>query len=153
MAIEKMKFLSMTGKEEDLDFIIANDLIGSGFQPENALKVLEKGWKLTYFTYDSTIKEYSKKAKTLLEKLNINYESKPINLSQNLDDIKNNIDNYEQKINNLYSKIDEEEKEISKLKESILPIEHLKNLPIELEKLYDLDYMIFRFRNNFFRKL
>ena len=153
MAIERMKFLSMSGKEEDLDFIIANNLIGSGFQPENALKVLEKGWKLTYFTYDSSIKEYYKKAKSLLEKLNINYESKPINLSQNLDDIKSNIDDYEEKINNLYNEIDEEEKEISKLSESIVPIEHLKNIPVELEKLYNLKYINFRFRNYFFRKL
>lgn len=145
MAVEKMKFLSMTGKEEDLDFIIANDLFGSGFQPENALKVLEKGWKLTYFTYDSSIKEYSKKVKSLLEKINIKYELKPVELSQNLDNIKNEIDNYENKINNLLNEINEEEAEISKVNESIVPIEHLKNIPIELEKLYNLDYMIFRF--------
>ena len=57
------------------------------------------------------------------------------------------------KINNLYNEIDEEEKEISKLSESIVPIEHLKNIPVELEKLYNLKYINFRFRNYFFRKL
>ena len=69
LAIERMKFLSMTGKEEHLDFIIANDLIGSGFQPENALKVLEKGWKLTYFSYDSRIKEYIKKSRKFTKEI------------------------------------------------------------------------------------
>ena len=145
MAIEKMKFLSMTGKEEHLDFIIANDLIGSGFQPENALKVLEKGWKLTYFSYDSRIKEYIKKAENLLKKLDIPYEEKLVELKQNFDTIQQFIDNSESKINNFYQEIEKKEKEIEALNDSILPVEHLKNFPETLEKLYNLRYMSFRF--------
>ena len=110
MAIEKMKFLSMTGKEKDLDFIIANDLIGAGFQPENTLKVLEKGWKLTYFSYDSTIKEYIKKAEKLLKDLNIKYEDTPIKLEENLEDIKQFIDKSEETINKLHTDIEEKKK-------------------------------------------
>ena len=145
MAIEKMKFLSMTGKEKDLDFIIANDLIGAGFQPENALKVLEKGWKLTYFSYDSTIKEYIKKAEKLLKDLNIKYEDTPIKLEENLEDIKQFIDKSEETINKLHTDIEDRQKEIEDLTNSIDPIEHLKNVPVELEKLYNLKYMNFRF--------
>ena len=40
-------------------------LFGSGIQPENALKILEKGWKLTYFTYEPDIKEWQKKEENL----------------------------------------------------------------------------------------
>ena len=145
LAIERMKFLSMTGKEENLDFIIANDLIGSGFQPENALKVLEKGWKLTYFSYDSRIKEYIKKAENLLKKLDIHYEEKPVELTQNFDALKQCIETSESKINNVYLEIEEKEKEIEELNTSILPIEHLKNFPETLENLYNLRYMSFRF--------
>lgn len=140
-----MKFLSMTGSEENLDFIIANDLIGSGFQPENTLKVLEKGWKLTYFSYDSRIKEYIKKAENLLKKLDIHYEEKSVELTQNFDTLKQFIENSESKINNVYQEIDEKKKEIEELNTSILPIEHLKNFPEALEKLYNLRYMSFRF--------
>ena len=145
MAIERMKFLSMTGKEENLDFIIANDLIGSGFQPENALKVLEKGWKLTYFSYDSRIKEYIKKAENLLKKLDIHYEEKSVELTQNFDALKQFIETSESKINNVYQEIAEKEKEIEELNTSIVPIEHLKNFPETLENLYNLRYMSFRF--------
>ncbi len=145
MAIERMKFLSMTGKEENLDFIIANDLIGSGFQPENALKVLEKGWKLTYFSYDSRIKEYIKKAENLLKKLDIHYEEKSVGLTQNFDTLKQFIETSESKINNVYQEIAEKEKEIEELNTSIVPIEHLKNFPETLENLYNLRYMSFRF--------
>ena len=72
----------MTGNERELDFIIANDLIGSGFQPENTLKVLEKGWKVTYFSYDSTIKEYIKKAKELLNEMDVPYVKKQVELKK-----------------------------------------------------------------------
>lgn len=145
MAIERMKFLSMTGNENILDFVIANDLIGSGFQPENALKVLEKGWKLTYFTYDTTIKEYIKKAKNLVNKLDLNYEIKDVKLQRNLEDIEQEIDNAENRLNTLINDIDKKEEEIKKLEESIEPINHLKNVPVDLQNLYDLKYMRFRF--------
>ena len=145
MAIERMKFLSMTGDENILDFVIANDLIGSGFQPENALKVLEKGWKLTYFTYDTTIKEYVKKAKNLINKLDLNYEIKDVKLQRNLEEIKQEIDKAENRLNSLINDIDKKEEEIKKLGESIEPINHLKNVPVDLQNLYDLKYMRFRF--------
>lgn len=145
MAIERMKFLSMTGNENILDFVIANDLIGNGFQPENALKVLEKGWKLTYFTYDTTIKEYIKKAKNLVNKLDLNYEIKDVKLQRNLEDIEQEIDNAENRLNTLINDIDKKEEEIKKLEESIEPINHLKNVPVDLQNLYDLKYMRFRF--------
>ena len=45
MAVEKMKLLSITGKEENIDKFISNYLLDSGMQPEDALKVLEKGWR------------------------------------------------------------------------------------------------------------
>mgnify|MGYP004628232879 FL=1 len=140
-----MKFLSMTGKEENLDFIIANDLLGAGFQPENALKVLEQGWKLTYFSYDSTIKEYLKKAETLLTELNITYKEKNTQLTQSFEDIKKFIDDYELKISTIHKDIENKQKEIEELSNSITPITHLQNFPIELEKIYNLKYMNFRF--------
>lgn len=145
MAIERMKFLSMTGDENILDFVIANDLIGSGFQPENALKVLEKGWKLTYFTYDTTIKEYIKKVKNLINKLDLNYEIKDVKLQRNPEEIKQEIDKAENRLNSLINDIDKKEEEIKKLGESIEPINHLKNVPVDLQNLYDLKYMRFRF--------
>ena len=135
MAIERMKFLSMTGDESNLDFVIANNLIGSGFQPENALKVLEKGWKVTYFPYDSTIKEYIKKAQNLLNKMEIPYVKKQVELKENLNKLKEKIDNVEQEINSIYSEIEENENQIRKLEDSIVPIKHLKNISIDLEKL------------------
>ena len=66
-----MKLLSITGKEENIDKFIADYLLDSGIQTENAVKVFEKGWKLTNFEYDMTAKELLKDCKELLEKYKI----------------------------------------------------------------------------------
>lgn len=145
MAVERMKFISITGDEKNLDSIIANELIGSGIQPENALKVLEKGWKLTYLTYDSSIKEYIKKAEKLLEKINVQYQNKYVKLERRLEEIKDNVEKNEQYIENTYKEIEENKNEIEKLEKAIVSLGHIKKLDIDLQKLYDLHYMKFRF--------
>ena len=41
MSVEKMKLLSITGKEENIDKFIADYLLESGIQTENAVKIFE----------------------------------------------------------------------------------------------------------------
>ena len=78
MAIEKMRLLSITGNNEKLDYIIAKYLLKSGIQLENAPKVLEKGWKLTYFSYNSDIRDLTRKTENVLKALDISFEPKDI---------------------------------------------------------------------------
>ena len=66
-----MKLLSITGKEENIDGFIAEYLLDSGMQTEDAAKVYEKGWKLKNFEYDSTAKDLLKICQELLNKYNI----------------------------------------------------------------------------------
>lgn len=122
-------------------------LFGSGLQPENALKVLEKGWKLTYFSYDSSIQEWSKKAEDLLKKMNINYleTNEKIKLEKSFEQIKEEISKYIDDVDNLKNTIDEKQKEIKDIQKQLMPISHLKNISINLQDLYNLKYMNFRY--------
>ena len=122
-------------------------LFGSGLQPENALKVLEKGWKLTYFSYDSSIQEWSKKAEDLLKKMNINYleTNEKIKLGESFEQIKEEISKYIDDVDNLKNTIDEKQKEIKDIQKQVMPISHLKNISINLQDLYNLKYMNFRY--------
>ena len=122
-------------------------LFGSGLQPENALKVLEKGWKLTYFSYDSSIQEWSKKAEDLLKKMNINYleTNEKIKLEKSFEQIKEEISKYIDDVDNLKNTIDEKQKEIKDIQKHLMPISHLKNISINLQDLYNLKYMNFRY--------
>ena len=74
MAIERMKLLSITGREELIDSFITKYLLESGMQTENAAKVFEKGWKLKNFEYDNQARELSKKCTKLLDFLEIRYK-------------------------------------------------------------------------------
>lgn len=145
MSVERMKLISLTGKEENLDYVIANILLNSGIQLEDALKVLQKGWKLTYYTYNSEIKELKTKVENIIKQLEIPNNSEKCSLKSSLDDIKENINKIDTQISDKFAEISEKQEEISNLNENIKPIEHLKNLNIELDKLYKLKYMNFRY--------
>ena len=80
MAIEKMKLLTITGPERELDRFVARNLLNSDLQIEDAKKIYNKGWKLEYYDYDYTIQENLKKCKTLIENLNILYREEYSNL-------------------------------------------------------------------------
>lgn len=147
MAVEKMKLLSITGKEENIDGFIAEYLLDSGIQTEDAVKVYEKSWNLTNFSYDSTAKDMLKECKNILDKYkikyNVNLESEKI--EKNLDyvksvliDIKNTLDGFENTIEEKKTRL-EEYKRKSEL------FNNAKDLDIDLNKLYNLEYIRFRY--------
>ncbi|MCL2859167.1 MAG: hypothetical protein FWF46_01070 [Oscillospiraceae bacterium] len=149
MAIEKMSMLSIVGKESELDRFTVEYLINSGLQPENAMQILENGWKLSPYNYEGRAKEEKKKCEELLKRLNLKYSKEtsknklhldaPMNdVSIDLENIKNEIDELDSKIGKLKNEVEE----LEKIKE---PITHLTNLNFQLEKVYDLRYMRFRF--------
>lgn len=147
MAVEKMKLLSITGKEENIDGFIAEYLLDSGIQTEDAVKVYEKSWNLTNFSYDSTAKDMLKECKNILDKYkikyNVNIESEKIEKSLDyiksvLTDIKNTLDGFENTIQEKKIKL-EEYKRKSEL------FNNAKDLDIDLNKLYNLEYIRFRY--------
>ena len=73
MAIEQMELLSIVGKEENMNQFISKYLLNSGMQLEDALKVYEKGWRLSYFNYDPKVKDNLKFCKDLMKKIDIEY--------------------------------------------------------------------------------
>lgn len=147
MAVEKMKLLSITGKEENIDGFIAEYLLDSGIQTEDAVKVYEKSWNLTNFSYDSTAKDMLKECKNILDKYkikyNVNLESEKI--EKNLDyiksvliDIKNTLDGFE-------NTIEEKKTRLEEYKRKAELFNNAKELDIDLNKLYGLEYIRFRY--------
>ncbi len=147
MSVEKMKLLSITGKEENIDGFISDYLLDSGLQTEDAVKVFEKGWKLTNFKYDSTAKELLKECKLILDKYKIRYnkdaESEQIvytleEVEKQLSEISNTINKHEEDINQMQNILDEYRKK-SEL------MGHAKDIDIDLQSLYNLEYIKFKY--------
>ncbi len=147
MSIEKVKLLGIKGNSKDLDRFLANVLFNSDVQIEDAKKIYNKGWKLEYFEYDYKIKETLKKCENLLNKLQIKYtkETDMVLLENKVLDISNKIDEFEKKYDDYVKKIASNEKQNE---EDIIKIEEasrLENIDFDMKKLYDLQYIKFRY--------
>lgn len=147
MAIEKMKLLGITGNSNNLDRFIANVLFKSEVQIVDAKKIYDKGWKLEYFNYDYRIKETLKKCEKLLTKLEVPYskESNMAIIENDISDIFNEINNLDSSYEECISSI----KNNNKLNQNALleidDISRIKEINIEMQKLYNLKYIKFRY--------
>jgi len=151
MAVEKMKLLSITGRDSDLEKFLAKSLMKLDIQIEDAKKIYNKGWKLNYYEYDYRVKEALKKCSNLLDKFEIDYS----NLESNLDDFEANsvdvIDKDLEEINTRYEQslqnIEKCKKRNQEILEFLEPIKKFKNLNVEIRKLFDAKYLKVRLGN------
>ena len=142
-----MKLLSVVGKEENINSFIINYLLESGLQPENAIKVFEKGWNLSYFTYDNTARELQKEFQELAKKLNVpdrNIEE-DISLKHSLEEIKEDLEHRKERFTQIELELQEKEKRIVEIENQKKILQYWKGFHIRLEDLYNLRYMRFRY--------
>lgn len=149
MAIEKLKLLTITGPEKDLDRFIAKNLLDTDIQIEDAKKVYNKGWKFEYYGYDYTIKDNLKKCKDLIEKLNILYREEYSNLfiETSVEQLGKKIDNVKTAYEGLTQDIENCQKDKENALNKIAPIEKFDKIDVDIKKLYSLKYVKFRYGN------
>lgn len=147
MAVEKMKLLSITGKDTDLEKFLAKNIINLDIQIEDAKKVYKKGWKLEYFSYDYTVKEYIKKCEKVLDELQIEKDDDywNYNIINSVGEIKEKIDNINNQYTEHINKIVDLEKENELMQKNYDIIKNLVSVDSKIENLYNLKYMKFRY--------
>lgn len=147
MAVEKMKLLSITGKDTDLEKFLAKNIINLDIQIEDAKKVYKKGWKLEYFSYDYTVKEYIKKCEKVLDELQIEKDDDywSYNIINSVNEIKEKIDNINNQYTEHINKIVDLEKENELMQKNYDIIKNLVSVDSKIENLYNLKYMKFRY--------
>ena len=147
MAVEKMKLLSITGKDTDLEKFLAKNIINLDIQIEDAKKVYKKGWKLEYFSYDYTVKEYIKKCEEVLDELQIEKDDNywNYNIINSVSEIKEKIDNINNQYTEYINKIVDLEKENELMQKNYDIIKNLVSVDSKIENLYNLKYMKFRY--------
>ena len=147
MAIEKMKLLGIKGDSKILDEFLANCLFQSDVQIEDAKKIYNKGWKIEYFEYNYKIKETLKKCEGLLNKIGIEYtKDYTMNMIENkIEHISNRIDKLEPEYEECLKIIENNEKENQEYKKIYKEISKLQEIDVDIKKLYDLEYVKFRY--------
>jgi len=149
MAIEKMKLLSITGPEKDLDRFIARNLLDTDIQIEDSKKVYNKAWKFEYYENDYNIKENMKKCQKLIQNLNILYREEYSNLfiESPVSQIGAKIEQVQNAVDTIKQKKEACQKDKIDILTKIKASENLENFDIEINKLYNLRYLKFRYGN------
>ena len=147
MSVEKMKLLGITGNSKNLDKFLANVLFKSDVQIEDAKKIYNKGWKLTYYEYDYKIKETLKKCEKLFNKIGVEYhkESNMVSLVNQVSNISNKIDELDSEYEESIKQIQENQKKNEENVEKINNTLKLENINMDFQKLYNLQYIKFRY--------
>ena len=147
MSIEKMKLLGIKGNSRDLDRFLANVLFNSDVQIEDAKKIYNKGWKLEYFEYDYKIKETLKRCETLLNKLDIQYtkDTDMVRLENKVADISEKIEEMDSNFESCKKVIETNEKLNDDALIKIQDASRIENIDIDMQKLYNLQYIKFRY--------
>lgn len=149
MAIEKMRLLNITGPEKELDRFIARNLLNSDLQIEDAKKIYNKGWKLEYYDYDYTIQDNLKKCQELIQNLGILYREEYSNLyiENTVSQIGTKIEHIQQVYEDLENEIELCQKDKQEKLQKIASVEKLEGIEIDIQKLYHLKYIKFRYGN------
>lgn len=147
MSVEKMKLLSVTGKSEDLEKFLTKDIMNLDIQIEDAKKVFKKGWKLEYFDYDYTIKEYIKKCENILNKLQVEKDNDfwNYNIINSKQELIEKINIISDKYNKIQNEIKKLKSENETLKKDYEVMENFVSVDSKIENLYNLKYMKFRY--------
>ena len=146
MAIERMKLVSISGKEEILDDFLAQNLIAKDVGIEDAKKIYGKSWKFEYCTYDYSVKEYLKKIEKLFEVFEIPINDiEEVKTRNTIEEIKNQIDDMEKIYSDLISKRKDLTDRNEEIMQSILPVKDLSNIDCSIEELINLKYIKFRY--------
>ena len=147
MSIEKVKLLGIKGNSKYLDRFLANVLFNSDVQIEDAKKIYNKGWKLEYFEYDYKIKETLKKCENLLNKLEVQYtkQSDMVLLENKVADISEKINKIDLEFEECTKLIQNNEKQKQEALQKIAEVSRIADVDIDMEKLYELKYIKFRY--------
>lgn len=147
MSIERVKLLGMKGESKNLDRFLANVLFKSDVQIEDAKKIYNKGWKLEYFEYDYKMKETLKKCETLLDKLAIPFikKSDMVPLEKPVADLSKQIDEINFRYEECIHIIEKNKKENEEAAKKIEEISRIQEINIDIQKLYQLQYIKFRY--------
>jgi V/A-type H+-transporting ATPase subunit I len=147
MAIEKMHFVNIAGPINSIDTFVINSIIPYNVQLVSAFSILDSVKGLHSFTDPNPYTPLVKKMEELFTKLEmVNKDDiKTTNDGICLYNIEDEIKSFNYKIEQLSDKKEDLVNEIKKKKQIRKQIIPIKNIDFEIDKLFHLEHMKFRF--------
>ena len=141
--IEKMKFLSITGPQADIDRIVHDYISKYEIHLENALSELQSVKNLTPYIQINPYKEHLNKANEFCSYLAEDISSDTPMLS--LEEAISHIEYLDQHYTPLKQQLDDLDKQKSELSSSIKRLLPFKNFDYNLSTLWDYEFIRYRF--------
>lgn len=145
MAIEKMKAVTLVGQLEDFDRVAATYMDGRDIHLENAIVVLENKGRLFSYEEDNRHALLSKNVLEILNLAGVQAQKCKANISMSLEQMQDTVVQISEDIEiKKHEKLDLEKK----IRENELVIKQLDamiELDIDLTKLFELEFIEFRF--------
>ncbi len=147
MAVEKMRFINIAGRIADMDDFVVKAIVPFDIQLENAMNILDSVKGMEPFIDENPYEELYQKITNLVEVLGkkIQYDPKKIPKTITIDALKSEIKEYEHQLEHIQGTgkaLRETLEYKKKLRRQVIP---LKNLEVQVDKLFHFKFMCFRF--------
>ncbi|WP_304943118.1 V-type ATP synthase subunit I [Vallitalea guaymasensis] len=147
MSIEKMFFVNVAGPIKALDYFVIKNVLPYDVQLVNAISILDSVKGLYPFSiknpYDNVIKKLGKLCENLDIKLEqIDIDDKQINCALDVEPVVEDLSNELSELMKQKEDISNKIKINKRIRKQIIPI---KNVDIEINKLFEFEFMKFRF--------
>lgn len=146
MAVEKMTLVNIVGPIHKFDDASRHCISGKNFQPENTSTIISMEESFTVFNEDNPyattlrqINEFTSRAKLGLKYNDFcDIADTPEAISQKINELNVKFENFVDEIKKLENRILEDE-------QILIQLDHIKNLSISLDDLFNLEFISFRF--------
>ncbi len=145
MSVVPMRLLTVAGPLEQFDAVAASCVLDQEFHPENALSLMERVGHLRPFAYSNPYAAPLRRAEELLDALGLSPAYEPFDEPLDLEAISGYFDTLEQTLDTLTSRKSRQAELLEEDRSIALELEHLRGLSTQLEQLWHLDFIRFRY--------
>lgn len=146
MSVEKMKLISVVGPIQEFDRVVSEHILSFDIHLENAVTLLNKTKGIYPFSEENEWNNYIAKTEEIFSSAGVdipNGNDDGATLSEQA--ISDTIDTVLSELSDKQSAIAEMDKRIADCETNIQQLEHLLNLDVNLEDVFDFRFVKFRF--------
>jgi V/A-type H+-transporting ATPase subunit I len=146
MAVLKMKFINIVGPKNKFDQFVMDHIIENNIHLENAMSILDNVKGLYPYLEDNPYENLMKKAQEAMEYINFSFEyNSKLRCEDSIEQLEQYITSINEQLKDFIEKKAEIEKRISEDRQIVKQLKPMKDIDVELEKLFNFRFIKFRF--------
>ena len=145
MSVEKMKLISVVGPIQEFDRVVSEHILNFDIHLENAVTLLNKTKGIYPFSEENEWNNYIAKTEEIFSAAGVEIPNGSDAAALSEKNISDTIDAVFSKLSDKQKAVAELDKKISDCETNLEQLEHLLNLDVNLEDMFDFRFVKFRF--------